>query len=70
MTTRSSWQPLDLSALVDRLQEAQQLIAQAAVLTAAQDAARLTGMTDLQARLAQDREGGGDADGRRSRTYR
>jgi predicted mannosyl-3-phosphoglycerate phosphatase (HAD superfamily) len=70
MTTRSSWQPLDLSAVVERLREAQGLLAQAAALSAAQDAARLTGMTDLQVRLAQEREGGGDADRRRSRTYR
>lgn len=70
MATESSWQPLDLSGLVGRLQEAQALLAQAAALAAAQDADRLTGMADLQARLAREREGGGDADARGTRSFR
>lgn len=70
MATDASWQPLDLSGIVARLQEAQALLAQAAVLSTAQDTARLAGMADLQARLAQERDGGGDADARRSRTFR
>jgi hypothetical protein len=70
MATDSTWQPLDLSALVSRLQEAQALLAQAAALAAAQDTSRLAGMADLQARLAGEREGGGDADARGPRAFR
>jgi hypothetical protein len=70
MGTEASWQPLDLSGLVTRLREAQELLAQAAALAAAEDASRLAGMADLQARLVREREGGGDADPRRPRSFR
>jgi hypothetical protein len=70
MATEASWQPLDLSGLVTRLRDAQELLAQAAALAAAQDAARLAGMADLQARLVRERDGGGDGDARRPRSFR
>jgi hypothetical protein len=70
MTTQHSWQDLDLTGLVSRLRAAQALLAEAAVLATAQDTARLSGMADLQARLTAERDGGGDADARGSRTFR
>jgi hypothetical protein len=54
MATTSSWQPLDMSRLVQRLEEAKALLEQAAVLAAAQDAGGLTAVAELQRRLAEE----------------
>jgi hypothetical protein len=53
-TTSSDWQPLDFSGLVDRLQEAKALLEQAAALAAVHDAGRLTAVSELQRRLAEE----------------
>lgn len=52
--TTSAWQPLDFSRLIERLEEAKALLEQAAALTAVQDAGRLTAVSELQRRLAED----------------
>lgn len=54
MTTSSHWQPLDLSGLVARLEEAKALLEQAAALAAVHDAGRVTAMAELQRRLAEE----------------
>jgi hypothetical protein len=54
MATTSSWQPLDMTRLVQRLEEAKALLEQAAVLAAARDAGRLTAVAELQRRLAEE----------------
>jgi hypothetical protein len=67
VATRASWEPLDLSGLAERLEQAQALLEQAAALATAQDAARLASMADLQDRLASERERGHGGHARRRR---
>jgi hypothetical protein len=55
MTTRSSWQPLDLSRLTERIEEARDLLQQAAAVAAAQDGARLAAVAELHRRQGEER---------------
>jgi hypothetical protein len=57
MATTTSWQPLDFSGLVQRLEEAKALLEQAAAVAAVQDGGRLTAVTELQRRLAEEHHG-------------
>ncbi|MGS2617467.1 hypothetical protein ACVCAH_23515 [Micromonospora sp. LZ34] len=52
---RHTWQRMDASGLIERLTQAQALLQQAAVVTAASDGARLTAMAELQRRLGEER---------------
>jgi hypothetical protein len=54
MTTSSEWAPLDFSGLIQRLEEAKSLLEQAAALAAVADAGRLTAVSELHRRLAED----------------
>jgi hypothetical protein len=55
VATTSSWQPLDLSGLAERIETARHLLEEAAAVVAAQDAARLTAAAELHRRLAEER---------------
>lgn len=55
MTTESRWTELDMSGLINRLEQARTLLEQAAALTAADDAGRVAAVTELQRRLAEER---------------
>lgn len=65
LVTTSAWQPLDFSRLIERLEEAKALLEQAATLAAVQDAGRLTAVSELHRRLAE--ENHADADRQRYR---
>jgi hypothetical protein len=64
-TGSTRWERLDLGTLTERLAEVQRLLAQAAALAAAQDTARLSAMTEVENRSAE--EGRGDPHRRRYR---
>jgi hypothetical protein len=57
MTDAPRWQPLDTSTYIDRLEQAKALLAQAAQLAAAQDAARVAPLVELQRRLTEEQRG-------------
>ncbi len=62
------WQRMDLSNLVDRLEQARVLLEQAAAMVAVQDVSRVAPMAELQRRLAEEQEDRhGHADRRRYR---
>ena len=65
MTTSATWNPLDLSNLIERLEQAKALLEQAAALAAVHDADQLTAVTELHRRLNE--EGRADPHGRRYR---
>ena len=54
MTTETRWQQLDLSALEERLEQAKQLLEQAAVLAATRDGDRVAALADLHRRIAEE----------------
>jgi hypothetical protein len=52
-----SWQPVDASSYVDRLEQVKVLLEQAGRLAAAQEAARVAPLVELQRRLAEEQRG-------------
>lgn len=53
-TAASSWQSLDTSGLVERLETARDLLRQAAALTAAQEARTVAAMTEQERRRGEE----------------